>query len=311
MLASVGRKHTPPVMYFVLYLVMLVVIPLALTRLAFVPLALLAMISVHHGTHEAVHGTLFPSRHRSKLGNMIFGAIGFANFGHNFIYLRWSHMGHHRYGRLLPEMTLDEGIARNGVGGLIWYYSGLFGASCIYHEVTGYIYPLLGTKYHILDRRFSPNYYWNRSYAANQAFILVYTGALLYIGGWHFVLCRVLFTLYWGAFQNTAHYGLEVATDASARLASRTYRVAKWYEFLIFRSGTYHLEHHMFPAVPGPCLSASDVQQAMCANLGFVPPARHGLIGYWVDCVSQFRGPRAEHLEPLPWKPPGLLVAKQ
>jgi len=300
---SVSRKFKPPVKNFILYCVACLAIPITLVLpIYFIPITLLAMICVHHGTHEAVHGTLYPAKGRHSKANLLFGSIGFANFGHNFIFLKWSHMAHHRYGRSRGDefYTLDGEFAKSGKRGKLWYYASLFGQACVVHEIASYLY-LLNGKFHLVTRKFPRSCHENPSYWSIQAATFLYTVFLFGIAGWHFVLCRLLFTMYWGAFQNTAHYGLDYG-HPDDRLASRTYRVARWYEGLIFRSGTYHLEHHVLPSVPGPCLNAPEVQQEVARILGFKPTPVRGLLNYWKDCLAQFKGTRANGELPLPWK---------
>jgi fatty acid desaturase len=285
---------------FVLYCFAVFLVPcfLLLPKLWFL-FAVFPMIIVHYGTHEAVHGTLSPfEKNRSTL-NSLFGAIGFAIFGQNFIFMRWSHHAHHKFGRSDVEYTIDGKADSMGTSGRVWYYLCLLGASCIYHEIAGYLYPILGDKYHILSRRFKKKYYNNISYSVNQVFVLLVTVIFLYLFFWKFLICRFVFTIFWGTFQNVAHYGLEIGDYIDSHLASRTYRLPKFIEFLIFRGGAYHLEHHAYPYIPGPNLNSEIIQERLQIKLGFKPLPKKGLYSYIKDCVRQYSGPLPESLEPF------------
>lgn len=303
MASSIRVALKPPIGYFAMYCIACCVIPASMFLPSyFIPMTLIAMICVHHGTHEAVHGTLYPAEGRHVTANLLLGAIGFANFGHNFIFLRWSHMAHHRYGRTKRDglLVLDGDYSRSGRRGRLFYYASLLGQACVTHELVGYLY-LFNSRFHLLPRSFPKSCHDNPSYWAIQLSTALYTMLLFVLGGWKFLVCKSLFTLYWGAFQNTAHYGLEYGS-ANDKYASRTYRVAMWYECLIFRSGTYHLEHHVLPNVPGPCLDHPDVQQRVTAIVGFKPEPVCGLLTYWGDCIRQFRGPRSKEMSPMQWR---------
>lgn len=260
------------------------------------------MIIVHYGTHEAVHGTLFPSNHKRHLLNSISGFIGFSIFGQNYIFMRWSHMAHHRFGRTDSTYTIDGKNARSNIIDLVWYYSSLLGASCLYHEIAGYLYPLLGDKYHILTRRFKKCYYYNLKYLTFQTGVFLVTILLIYVGGYKFLICRLAFMIYWGIFQNVAHYGLEIGDYKHAHLAARTYRLPSIVEFLMFRGGAYHLEHHAFPFVPGPHLNSKEVQIKLREKLGFIPVPKVGFFVYVFDCLKQFGGPSPKQVEQFGYK---------
>lgn len=299
-------RKSPPFSGLFLYWGSILLIPflLQLETLWFL-LAFPLMIIVHYGTHEAVHGSLTPGKKHS-LFSLITGFAGFALFGHNFIFLRWSHLAHHRYGRTEREYTIDGRSENSGKLGLVEYYLMLFGASCIYHELAGYLYPLLGDKYHILSRRFKRKFYRNWAYLLIQTGVFLVTLFLLIIGGWKFVFCRFLFVLYWGAFQNVAHYGLEIGKYENAALAARTYRLPKILEFLMFRSGVYHLEHHAFPNIPGIQLNNPAINDKLKAKLNFSPEPIIGLHRYLLDVLRQYQGPKPTFSHPKDWKPKHL-----
>lgn len=296
-----GLPTRAPLYGLILYCCALLgIIILLFTHSFYWPLVILLMIIVHHGTHEAVHDTLVPNGSKHTSLASFFAWVGFAVLGHNYILMRWSHQVHHRYGRRKREFTIDGQALTFGRLGTVWYYLCLLGASSIYHELAGYLYPVLGDKYHILSRRFKKRYYRNYAYLMAQAGVLVMTLSLFWLGGTRFLICKLIFTLYWGAFQNVAHYGLEINSGPESRLAARTYRIPRVLEFLIFRAGVYHLEHHTFPRVPGLNLSSPVVLKALEEEVGFCPVPKRGLMRYLGDCLKQYRGPKATADR---WKP--------
>jgi fatty acid desaturase len=72
------------------------------------------------------------------------------------------------------------------------------------------------------------------------------------------------------------HIGL-VPDAADFRLCCRTYTCSPFIGFLYWNM-QYHVEHHMFPAVPFYNLPA--LRKAFAHDL---PPATHGLWGAWRD----------------------------
>jgi fatty acid desaturase len=265
-------------------------------------LALPCLIIVYHGTHEAVHGTLFPGglarNGLSRAAVFVSGWLGFALVGHNFLFLRWSHGLHHSLGRTHEDYTLD-GRAKNG-GRLAKakYYLNLLGFNCLFHEVVGYLYLVTPSRYHILDRRFKPWSFPKALYPVCQLGVLAVTVGLLFLAGPYFVACRLLFCIYWGLMQNVAHYGLEHGSVHAAR----TYRVSPILEFLLFKAGYRHVEHHAFPGLPGYCLDDVNVQNELVRVIGFRPEPRKGTLRYWKDVLRQFRGAEAEHVIATEWR---------
>ena len=254
------------------------------------PLAVICMVILHHAGHEAVHGSF--SRPGSRAINDLIGWVAYGTLGQNFILMRWSHMTHHRFGRLKKEYTIDRSEASQNK---IQYYICLLGGSNIYHELAGYLYILIGkNRAHILTRRFRPSYYLNLRYVSGQIVVLLLNMTLWIFGGWKFGLCKVAFTLYWGATQNIAHYGLEVGRFPGSRHAARTYRIPKLLNFLVYGAGPYHLEHHLFPRIPGLRLSSQAVTRGTNALSQFPSSTRRGGWQYLMDCFAQYRGPISE-----------------
>lgn len=291
----------PPLSNLVLYWFSILSVPfLFLLEGYYFLLVPFLMIIIHHGTHEAAHNTLVSKRRFGKLFAFISGVSGFAILGHNFIFLRWSHMSHHRHGRSKIEYTID-GMAKKLKNGKVYYYLSLFGASYIYHEIAGYLYPIVGDKYHFLSRRFKKKYYRNKSYYLCQLMVFGFTVGLFWLGGLKFLFCKCCFMLYWGAFQNVAHHNLDIGDYEHSNIASRTYKLPSLIEFLIFRSGPYHLEHHAFPWVPGPKLNSPIVKERIIDKLGSYPN-KHGWKQYIYDTLIQYKGISSSNKTSKVWK---------
>jgi fatty acid desaturase len=267
--------------------------------------ALVPMVFVYHGTHEAVHDTLvprwlLPTRTRRVLADLL-GTLGFSIVGHNYLYLRWSHRQHHAFGRLDATHTIDGKLSDQHSFPNLRYYACLAGFNCYLHELSGYIYALIPAEYNIVDRRFDPSLFPYKLYLITQTCVLTVTVALFYFGGVYFLVCRILFSMYWGMMQNVAHYGLE----HGSMHAARTYRVASLLEFLLFKAGFRHVEHHACPGVPGYCLDDPRVTVLLRRRIGFCPAPKIGISRYVGDVLRQLRGPEGRGVDREEWRKVG------
>ncbi len=101
-------------------------------------------------------------------------------------------------------------------------------------------------------------------------FIIVFTFGTQYCG-WLIFLCG-----------SPQHFGL--APDVSDfRLCCRTY-TCSWLPAFLYWNMQYHIEHHMFPAVP--FYQLPKLRAAICHDL---PPAPHGLLATWKHLLSIHR----------------------
>lgn len=290
---QINSLRNPPVGHFCLYWACVGAAILLLIAPGFLPiLTIVPLIIVSHGAHEAIHGTLVPTTFQSKALTALSQWTGFAMIGQNFLLMQWSHKQHHRFGRQRAEDTIEQAPYVNSSYGTLAYYCLLCGAAAVYYEIAGYLYPLFGDRYHILSRDFRKSHYRCPRYIFGQLAVLFTSVALLAIGGWKFVLVRLMFLLYWGMSQNVAHYGLQVHDSLLGRTASRTYRGPAWVEALVYRTAFYHWEHHLFPFIPGPHLNNPLV--AAEAGQRFAPinsPTPSTWRGYLSDYFGQLRGP--------------------
>lgn len=96
------------------------------------------------------------------------------------------------------------------------------------------------------------------------------------------------------------HLGMEPDTP-DFRRCCRTYTCHPFLGFLYWNM-QYHVEHHMFPAVP--CYHLPALRAAILHDL---PPAPHGLVATWKDILTRLRRspkhPDAPTTSPLPAAP--------
>jgi fatty acid desaturase len=294
MISNPEFEREPPILGSIWYVVALLgTVFFGLNAARFWPIAFLLMIVLYHGTREAVHGTLYPTRigfgQVAKAVTFWLSSVGFAIVGHNFLLLRWSHAQHHAHGRDRLESTLDGSAAAAGVRGRVAYYAGLLGWSFWYHIGLGFLY-LLPASWYVVDPAFKPRRYGRALYVFTQIQVTVVFMSQIYLSSGWFFLPLVAFGVYWGTMQNVAHYGLEIGSRRSV-LVARTYRVLRPLEVALFRGGFYHLEHHAFPRIPGLLLNRAAVGNALIRKYGIIPLPRHGYLNYVADALRQFQGP--------------------
>jgi fatty acid desaturase len=107
-------------------------------------------------------------------------------------------------------------------------------------------------------------------------------GISLYFGLW---MVPVIFTLapfYGGGLQylcnNTQHIGLQDNVD-DFRLCTRTFLLNPFVQFLYWHMN-YHIEHHMYAAVP--CYNLGKLHRLIAADL---PPTPVGILGTWKQII--------------------------
>ncbi len=295
LIKRVLRKDILLFSYFIYILSILITLFFFLIKVNYFFIGVFSLLVVYYGTHEAVHGNLSPiySTKYKRTINEISGILGFSLVGHNFILLRWSHLAHHRYGRSEIEYTI-EGNAHlmSKPKGLIFYYLNLFGLSCLYYEIAGYLYPIFGTKLKFMDKKFKKTYYRNLKYLLIQIFVFFVTLVLIIkLGVVKFLIIKLSFMIYWGMSQNVAHYGLPIGKYENSHLAARTYRVNFLIEMLMFGAGTRHLEHHAFPNIPGSSLHSKKISEELHKKYSITPTPIKGFHNYMRDFFLQFYGP--------------------
>jgi fatty acid desaturase len=127
--------------------------------------------------------------------------------------------------------------------------------------------------------------------------------ALVFIltGHWFLIILVNIGSHYCGWLQFLTgapqHFGL-TPNVPDHRLCCRTYTCG-WLPGFLYWNMQYHVEHHMFPAVP--FFNLPKLRQAIAHDL---PPAQHGLIALWKHMLEvhrkQIADPTYCYVPPLP-----------
>ena len=107
-----------------------------------------------------------------------------------------------------------------------------------------------------------------------QPIVLITLGS--FYGGWLFFLCNT-----------TQHIGLSDQVD-DFRLCTRTILLGPFVGFLYWHMH-YHIEHHMYAAVP--CYRLKRLHQAVAHDL---PPCSRGLVANWRQIIAILRRQKVE-----------------
>jgi len=109
-----------------------------------------------------------------------------------------------------------------------------------------------------------------------------------FYGGWLLFICN-----------NTQHIGLQ-NNVADFRLCTRTIILNPFVRFLYWHMN-YHIEHHMFAAVP--CYNLGKLHEVIKHDL---PPSPVGLVATWKEVIAilkqQAADPTYQYAAPLPAK---------
>ena len=211
---------------------------------AFVPL-----IVMYQGGHELQHGTFF--RKRNGLINNFLGSLCYAIYFHNFELVRKSHNFHHKFGRMdLPNTMIDH---PSGSFPRTFYYLGLLGLNYWAYIVSA---PLWLVSKKAAKKVFGVsglNLLW---VVTSVLMSIVWFAFLLYNNSiFNVVTPFVIFSVYWGLIQNSAHYGLEYGIGDKYLYVARTYTVPRAIHFIFFGTPFSHFEHHVLPGTPGVLLN--------------------------------------------------------
>lgn len=186
--------------------------------------------------HEATHGILFRHVGLNRWAGVLLGWFGFTSFSA----YQALHLTHHDHlGDALDPDDYDNYTRRRG---LVWFlhFNRLAWGTVLYVLV----FPFLSM------RRAAPEQ--RRRIAAEYALLALIVAALAWAFPWPALL------LGWGVPFLLANWMINVRgfsqhgiTDAQdPLLASRTVLPHPWVRFLLLNEN-FHLEHHLFPGVPG------------------------------------------------------------
>lgn len=251
--------------------------------------------------HELCHGTVF----RTKWLNTFF--LYFISFiaGFNPIHFWTSHQEHHKYTLHPPddlEVVLPHVVTVKG-----WLKTAFLNPWGIKGRWKGWLRlargRLEGEWEHILFPESKPElrrqlFTWTR-------ILLIGHGAILAVSiymGWWMLPIITTFAPFYGTWlqslcNHTQHMGLQDDV-ADFRLCTRTIRLNPFLTFLYWHMN-YHIEHHMFAAVP--CYRLAKLHKAIQHDL---PPTPVGLIATWRQIAEIVRKQKADpgyqYVPPLP-----------
>jgi fatty acid desaturase len=272
------------------------------------PIGVVLLLVLLHGTfcaflinavHELGHGTVF----QTKFLNAVFVRV-FAFFGWiNFEMFGTSHARHHRYTLHQPddlEVVLPAKIIIRQmlVVGIInpKAFWGLKSALKVARgKFTGEwelkLFPA-GSP----ERTAAVN--WARILLVGHGLIIAFS---IYFHLWLLPILTTFNSFYGGWLQalcnNTQHIGLQ--DDVSDfRLCCRTFTLNPFVQFIYWHMN-YHIEHHMFAAVP--CYKLGRLHRLIQHDLAHCP---HGIIATWQEIAAilkiQETNPNYQYVAPVP-----------
>lgn len=258
-----------------------------------------------NAVHELGHGTVFRTRWLNTFFCHLFAFLGWINHEK----FQASHIRHHRY-TLHPPDDLEVVLP---VKLMLWHVlkTGFFNPAAFLRDSLGETLRIAAGRFRgewemtlypesdPISRRAPVR--WARVMLAGHAAILAVClatgqwivpiltcGSQVY-GSWLFFLCN-----------NTQHVGLQDNVD-DFRLCCRTFTLNPALRFLYWQMN-YHIEHHMFAAVP--CYHLDRLHRMIRHDL---PPTPNGLVGVWkeIDTIlcRQAADPNYQHIAPLPNSP--------
>lgn len=250
--------------------------------------------------HELIHGTVFRTGWLNGFFLRLFAFVGWKNFE----IFRQSHTRHHRYTLhppddlevVLPKRLLRRAYLRRAIidPPLLWHWVREAWRVAGGHFDHAWFDTVCaeGTE----PRRRAIR--WARvllaghgliligSLATGQWWLPIIVSATPAYGAWLFLACN-----------ETQHIGL-AEHQSDFRLCTRTFTVNPLVQFLYWHMN-YHIEHHMYPAVP--CYRLAELHRTIRPDL---PPCPHGLLATWREITAitdrQVIDPTYTYLPPLP-----------
>ena len=265
-----------------------------------VPLAVLLLILFIHGTfyafllngfHELVHKTVFKTRVLNVIFTEIFSFLSMSN-----PVMFWaSHQEHHKYTLHPPEdlevvlpqkLTVESFLKAAVVNPWDLWFRLILVTRLAFGQVEGRWEETLFPPSAVEERRGLFN--WARIILVGHILIVAVS---LYFGLWMIPVVVTLAPFYGGWLQwlcnNTQHAGLQDNVP-DFRLCTRTFLVNPLVQFLYWDMN-YHIEHHMYAAVP--CYNLGKLHKAIAADLPHCPS---GLLATWQEIIPIIRRQRVE-----------------
>lgn len=239
-----------------------------------------------NAVHELGHGTVFKTKWLNRLFEGFFAFIGWIHQDQFTV----SHTRHHRYTLHAPddqEVTLPSRFETRWVwqnGGIFnwrilrWYFDAFLNQLRIMQGKSGFdgpwnavLFPADQPQQRIPIKRWAAVLFFGH--------LTVLIGSLAC--GWWALPLVVSLTPNFGAsiqglMNNTQHIGM-MKDVGDARLCCRTFTAHPILEYFYWHMN-YHIEHHMFAAVP--CYRLKSLHRLISFDL---PPTPHGLRATWME----------------------------
>jgi len=277
-------------------------------------IALLLLMLFLHGTiyafllngfHELCHSTVFRSKWLNTLFLYLFSFLG----GYNHIFFWASHQEHHKYTLHPPddlEVVLPVEITLTN-----FYRSALINPWGLVNRWKGIIRLSRGQLTEGWEQILFPAtdpakqrrlFNWARTLLVGHGLLVAIS---LYFGFW---LLPVLITFapFYGGWllflcNNTQHVGLQDNVP-DFRLCTRTIILNPVVQFLYWHMN-FHIEHHMYAAVP--CYHLAELHRTIAADL---PPSPVGLWATWREIITILRKQKLDatyqYVPPVPTQAP-------
>lgn len=192
--------------------------------------------------HDAWHHNLFARPWQNTLYGHVFSLL----FGVSFSAARHAHLRHHRYNR--TERDPDAyNVGAKGLRVKLQYYLVIFLGLPLSPLHFGLLYPLAFYERRALPRHFAELSAYAAVYAAIFGLVLAPRGlALIVLEVW---LLPLLFASPWNGLKSVAdHFSNAWKGDRYHTATTvRTTRLWAW----AWNGLNYHLDHHLYPRVPG------------------------------------------------------------
>ena len=244
-----------------------------------------------NAVHELGHGTVFRTKWLNRFFERVFAFIGWIHHDQFTV----SHTRHHRYTLHYPD-DQEETLPKRFSTSSVWR-TGIFNWRILKGWFDAFRYNV-----RVILGRAGFDGPWNAVlFPADQpelrrpirrwAMVLVVGhGAVLIAalaGGWWALPLVVSMAGHYGSciqqlMNNTQHIGMMKNVD-DARLCCRTFTTYPLLQYFYWHMN-YHIEHHMFAAVP--CYRLGRLHRVISADL---PPTPHGIWATWrqIDAIQE------------------------
>src|SRR5579859_716188 len=251
--------------------------------------------------HEFVHQTVFKTK---ALNTFFLNLVSFISWSNPVMF--WaSHQEHHKYTLhppddlevVLPQTNTMQSLLRSAlINPWDLVYRLRLVTRLSFGRIDGPWEKSLFPPSAVAERR--GLFRWARLILLGHLLILA---VALYFGLWQLIVILTLAPFYGGLLQylcnNTQHTGLQ-DNVSDFRLCTRSFIVNPVVRFLYWHMN-YHIEHHMYAAVP--CYRLGQLHAAIESDL---PPTPVGLFNTWKEILAilqkQKLDPKYQHVVQLP-----------